>query len=339
MWRNPGVHRTGLQALTRLGTTAIAFCAVTLLAFMSFYSARSQQPFSRSRRVNSEPLLEPSLHGYLTYLSRVVRGDFGHSLNTREAVTTRMFRALPVTLSVLVGGLVVALLFALVPLLRPRAGVDRAFALLAVAGMSVHPVWLSLVSSWLFGAHWHLVADQGYCGITSAATGCDGVSHWAGHMVLPWLVFGLVTGAYYSLAVRALLRNELDEDYVRGARLKGLGERRIVRAHVARNIAPQLLGLFVTNLGMGLASLIFIEKIFGLPGLGNLFVVALRQHDVPLTSGIVVLAATTVLALTMAADLAALAFAPRPRLRRRDRLADDEHVEQLGAELGVVRVR
>jgi peptide/nickel transport system permease protein len=292
----------------------MAFCAVSLLVFMSFYSAPSQRPFSRRQHV--QPLLDSSLHGYVRYLWRfVAHGDLGRSLYSHEPVTTRLFRALPVTLSVLVGGLVIAMLFALAPLLRPARGADRAIALFAIAGVSVHPVWLSLVSSWLFGAHWHLVADQGYCGITSLSTGCNGVSHWASHMVLPWLVFGLATGAYYSLAVRALLRNELDQDYVRWARAKGLGERRIVRAHVLRNITPQLLALFVTNLGIGFGSLIFIETIFGLPGLGNLFAVALRQHDVPVTSGIVMLAATTILVTTLVADLLSLLVSPRPRRR------------------------
>ena len=332
------VQRTGWQALSRIGTSAIAFCAVTLLVFMSFYAAPTQQPFSR--RATQQVLLDRSFHGYLRYLWRLVaQGDLGRSLNNREPVTTRLFRALPVTLSVLAGGLLISLLFALVPLLRPRARLDRAFALFAVAGVSVHPVWLSLLSSWLFGAHWHVFADQGYCGITSAATGCSGVSHWASHMVLPWAVYGLVTGAYFSLAVRALVRNELDQDYVRWARAKGLGEGRIMRTHVLRNITPQMLGLFVTNLGLGLGSLLFIEQVFGLPGLGNLFLVALRQHDVPVTTGIVMLATSSVLVLTLLVDLIALALEPRQRLRRGDRLAHDEHVEQLSGELGVARVR
>lgn len=332
------MHRTGWQALARIGTTAIAFCAVTLLTFMAFYAAPSQRPFSR-RRGPQVQLLDPTFRGYLHYLWRFVsRGDLGTSLYDREPVTTRIFRALPVTLSVLVGGILVSLLFAVAPLLRPRAGLDRAIGLLAVVGVSVHPVWLSLIASWLFGAHWHLVADQGYCGIASLGSGCDGVTHWASHLLLPWLVYGLATGAYFSLAVRALLRSELDEDYVRWARAKGLGERRIVRAHVLRNITPQLVGLFVMNLGVGFGSLLFVERIFGLPGLGNLFTVALRQHDVPVTAGIVMVAASTIVVLTLLADLVALALAPRPRLRRVDRLADDEHVEQLGAELGVARV-
>ena len=297
--------------MARIGTTAIAFCAVTLLVFMAFFASQSQRPFSR--REHRELLPDPTFRGYLHYVWRAVHGDLGTSVGNGDPVTKRMFHALPVTLSVLVGGIVISLLFALAPLLRPRAGLDRAFGLFSVGGISVHPVWAALVLSWLFGAHWHLVPKQGYCGITAESTGCSGVTHWVSHMVLPWLVYGLATGAYFSLAVRALLGSELNEDYVRAARAKGVGERRIVRAHVMPNITPQLLGLFVANLGIGFTSLIFIERILDLPGLGNLFAVALRQHDAPLTAGITLLAAATITVLTLAADLLSLLAQPRPR--------------------------
>jgi ABC-type dipeptide/oligopeptide/nickel transport system permease component len=301
------VRATG-QALARLGTTAVAFCAVTLLVFMAFYAAPSQRPFSRRGPRASLP--DPTFRGYLHYLWRfVAHGDLGSSLANGEPVTQRMFHALPVTLSVLAGGLVLSLVFAVAPLLRPRARLDRAVALFSVGGVSVHPVWLALLFSWLFGAHWHLVPKQGYCGITATSTGCSGVSHWASHMVLPWIVYGLATGAYFSLAVRALLGSELDEDYVRAARAKGVGERRIVRVHVVRNITPQLLGLFLVNLGIGFASLIFIERVLDLPGLGNLFAVALRQHDAPMTAGITLLAAATITVLALVADLLVYASA------------------------------
>jgi peptide/nickel transport system permease protein len=283
---------------------------------MTLYSAPSQRPFSRRR--GHELLIDRSVRGYLHYLWRfVAHGDLGVSLGNNELVTKRMFHALPVTLSVLAGGLVISLLFALVPLLRPTGKLDRGIALFALAGISLHPVWLSLVTSWLFGAHWPIFHNQGYCGITSATTGCSGLSHWASHMALPWTVYGLVTGAYFTLAVRVLVRTELDQDYVRWARAKGLGERRIMRAHVLRNITPQLLGLFVTNLGLGLGSLLFIEKIFDLPGLGNLFVVALRQHDVTLTAGIAMLATSSLLVLTLLVDLVVLSLEPRASAPRR----------------------
>jgi peptide/nickel transport system permease protein len=194
-----------------------------------------------------------------------------------------------------------------------RRPVDRSASLLAMTGISLHPVWISLVAAWLFGAHWRLLPIGGYCGVTSLGTGCDGVSHWASHLLLPWLVFGMLNGAYYALAVRSLLAAELGEEYVVQARAKGMGERRIVRVHVLRNIASPLLALVVTNLGIAFSTVIFIETVFGLPGIGNMFRRSLLQHDLPVTAGIVLIVTLTILALGLLADLASAALRPKPR--------------------------
>lgn len=310
------VHRGWWQALARVGSSVVAFFAVTILVFIAFYAAPGRQ-FRHGRLL---PGSDGSWHGYVQYLWQFVRhGDLGRSTFFREAVTTRIFRAAPVTVSLLLGGFVVALLIGLVPLVRPRAKLDRALALFAIAGISVHPVWVSLVLSWLFAIHWPLLAPQGYCGLTSAATGCNGLPHWASHLLMPWLIVGLAGGAYFALAVRALLQAELDQDYVRAARSRGVDERRIVRAHVLPNLAGPLLALCVTNLGVMFSAAVFVETIFGLPGLGEMFRRSLLQHDLPVTAGIVLLVTLTVLALSLVVDL--LSLLSLPRRSRAQRLA------------------
>jgi peptide/nickel transport system permease protein len=309
VWRNQCVHRTGWTALARIGSTLIASVAITLVVFLAFYAVPSKTSFTR--RGPTHRLSEPVLPAYVHYVWAFVRhGSLGHSFVYREAVTTRVLRAAPVTLSLLLGGLFFAALFSLAPLLRPRSRVDRGVTLFAVAGISIHPVWLSLLS-WLFGAHWGVLPEQGYCGLTSVSTGCDGVTHWASHLLLPWIVLGLVTGAYYSLGVGALLCLELHEGYVVQARAKGVRERRIVRVHMLRNLAGPLLALAAMNVGVAFSAVVFIESIFSLPGLGQMFRFSLRQHDLPVTAGIVLVATLTVLALSAIADLAALALRPR----------------------------
>jgi peptide/nickel transport system permease protein len=218
-----------------------------------------------------------------------------------------------VTVSLVAGGLVVALLLSLYPLFRPPRLADRSSSLLAMAGISLHPVWISLLAAWFFGAYWRLLPVGGYCGLTSLGTGCDGVTHWASHLLLPWLVFGVLNGAYYALAVRALVATELEQEYVVQARAIGTSERRIVRSHVLRNIASPLLALVVTNLGIAFSTVIFIETVFGLPGIGNMFRRSLLQHDLPVTAGIVLTVTSTILVIGLLADLASTAFRPKPR--------------------------
>jgi peptide/nickel transport system permease protein len=290
----------------------VSFCAITLLVFIAFYALPSRDSLPRREPVHAAADSTP--HGYVTYVWNLVRhGSLGNSFYSREPVTTHVMRAVPVTLSLVAGGLAIALLLSLFPLLRMRRPVDRSASLLAMTGISLHPVWISLVAAWLFGAHWRLLPIGGYCGVTSLGTGCDGVSHWASHLLLPWLVFGMLNGAYYALAVRSLLAAELGEEYVVQARAKGMGEQRIVRVHVLRNIASPLLALVVTNLGIAFSTVIFIETVFGLPGIGNMFRRSLLQHDLPVTAGIVLIVTLTILALGLLADLASAALRPKPR--------------------------
>jgi peptide/nickel transport system permease protein len=304
------VQRVAWQAVERTAMAAVSFCAITLLVFVAFYALPSRS--SLPRRLPAHQAVKSTPHGYLVYVWNFVRhGDLGTSFSFHEPVAKHVLHAVPVTVSLIGGGLVLALLLSLYPLLRPARSVERTSSLLAIAGISLYPVWISLVVAWLFGAHWKLLPVQGYCALTSLGTGCDGVSHWASHLVLPWLVFGVVNGAYYALAVRALVAAELEQEYVVQARAIGTGERRIVRSHVLRNIAPPLLALVVTNLGIAFSSTVFIESVFGLPGVGSMFRRSLIQHDLPVTAGIVLIVALTILALSLLADLASAALRPR----------------------------
>lgn len=293
----------------RLATAVVSFCAVMAIVYACFFDMPAKA--SLPRRNQPANIDEP--HGYVAYAWNLVRhGDLGNSLIFREPVTTHIMRALPITLSLVGGGVVVAVLLSLFPLFRLPRGVDRGATFASLAGVSLHPVWLSLIVAWFFGAHLRVLPTQGYCGIADLGTGCDGLSHWASHLLLPWLVFGVINGAYYSLALHTLLGTQLDEDYVREARAHGTSERRIVRVHVLRNVAPSLLGLLVTNLGVAFSSAVFIESAFGLPGVGNMFRRSLLQHDLPVSAGIMVMIALTILAASLLADLATIAL-PSPR--------------------------
>jgi peptide/nickel transport system permease protein len=306
------VHRAAWQALERTAMAAVSFCAITLLVFVAFYALPSRN--SLPRRAPHRPTTNVTAHGYITYVWNFVRhGSLGTSFYYREPVTAHVLRAVPVTVSLVGGGLVVALLLSLYPLLRPPRLADKSSSLLAMAGISLHPVWISLLVAWFFGAHWGVLPVGGYCGLTSLGTGCDGVTHWASHLLLPWLVFGVLNGAYYALAVRALVAAELEQEYVVQARAIGTSERRIVRTHVLRNIASPLLALVVTNLGIAFSTVIFIETVFGLPGIGNMFRRSLLQHDLPVTAGIVLTVTSTILVIGLLADLAGTAFRPKVR--------------------------
>src|SRR5579885_2708349 len=141
----------------RLLSSLTAFLAVTLLVFVAFFVLPRDPQGGASRHGAPQYRIHGAMLGeYEHYLWRLVRhGDLGRSYGTRERVTTRLMRAAPVTLSLVAGGVVVWLLIG-VPLgllaaLRPRSLLDRAAAVLVFAGLSVQPVWLGLMLSYVFG--------------------------------------------------------------------------------------------------------------------------------------------------------------------------------------------
>ena len=306
--------------VARLASSLALFVAITLFVFVAFFAF----PTNGGGRFGAvrEPYRSGSLpNAYTHYVWKLVRhGDLGRSYADREAVTARVFRAAPVTLSLVVGGVLVWLLIA-IPLgamsaLRPRSLLDRGLTVLVLIGLCSHPVWLGLMSGFLFGEHWHLVPNNGYCDLFSPSTGCGGPVQWTDHLLLPWLIFGLLNAAVYTIMFRAFVIEELDQDYVRTARAKGAGNVRVVRVHVLKNVLPSFVTMLGMNMGIALGGVIFVESAFGLPGLGGMLRRSILQHDLPLTAGIVFFLALAIMLLNLIVDLTYAALDPRVRLSR-----------------------
>ncbi len=301
----------------RLLSSLTAFLAVTLLVFVAFFVLPRDPQGGASRHGAPQYRIHGAMLGeYEHYLWRLVRhGDLGRSYGTRERVTTRLMRAAPVTLSLVAGGVVVWLLIG-VPLgllaaLRPRSLLDRAAAVLVFAGLSVQPVWLGLMLSYVFGHTLGVLPVDGYCSIANLSTGCDGLSHWAAHLILPWITFGILNAALFATMVRGLVLEELNADYVRTATAKGAGTFRVVRAHVLRNVSVPLLTMVAVQGGTSLAGVVFVETAFDLPGLGGMLGRAAQTRDLPLTAGSVVFFAVAIMVVNLLVDLAYAFVDPR----------------------------
>jgi peptide/nickel transport system permease protein len=315
----------GRFVVGRLAASVLLFFAVTLFVFVAFFVMPRDDGGRFERSTPPQYRLHGSMLGeYAHYVWRLVgHADLGYSYGTRERVTTRLFRAAPVTLSLLAGGMVVWLLIS-VPLgllaaMRPRSLIDRGSSLLVMVGLSAHPVVLGLALSWLFGHRLPLLPANGYCSVNNLSTGCDGLSHWASHLVLPWLTFGIVNAALFTMMIRALVIEELNEDYVRTARAKGAGARRIACGHLLRNVTLPLVTMVGVQAATSLGGVIFIESTFDLPGLGGILRRAAQTRDLPLTAGSVVFLALAIMLLNLIVDVAYALL--DPRIRAASRLA------------------
>ena len=302
--------------VARLASSLLVLVAITLFVFVAFDVTPANRP-PPGAATNPYRIHGSLPHQYGRFLWRLLHADLGRSYTDREPVTARLGRAVPVTLSLVAGGLLVWLAIAiplgLLAALRPRSPVDLAVTVAVLVGVSLHPLWLGLVLGFVFGTHWHVVPASGYCDLFSPSTSCGGPAQWLDHLLLPWLTFGAINAALYMLMLRGIVREELDQDYARTARAKGAGTVRLLRAHIGANVLPPFVTMLGMNVGVALAGVVFVESAFGLPGLGGLLRTSIMRRDLPLTAGIILFVAAVIVLLNLLVDLACSVLDPRVR--------------------------
>jgi peptide/nickel transport system permease protein len=237
------------------------------------------------------------------YLSGIPRGDLGVSLFQREPVSElivgRLGATLELALSALVFGVVAGFFLGIVSALKRGSLADLAVMVFAQLGVSIPVFYLGILLSALFAVRWNWFPAVGRGTL--------------GHLVLPALTLGLGLAAIASRLVRASLLESLHEVYVRGARARGLPDRKVI-AHALRNALLPVVSVLGVRFGVLLGGSVLTESVFGWPGLGSLAVTAISQRDFPLVQGIVLVFASMFLLLHLAVDLAYGVLDPRIRI-------------------------
>ena len=170
-------------------------------------------------------------------------------------------------------------------------------------GVSAHPLWIGLMLAYIFGFRLEVTPIGGYCAVFTPSETCGGPVQWAYHLLLPWIAFGAVFAAIYARMIRASVLEVYDADHVRTARAIGMSEGRILRTQVLRNALLPLVTMLGMDLGIAFGGAIFVERAFGLPGIGKLLISSLGGRDLPVILGIVVLVTTAILFFNLLVDL------------------------------------
>lgn len=319
----------------RAVAAAVVFLAVTISTFVVFFVIPTSAGVGVRRRQSESTIAnEADLHGsiasqYGQFVSRVfTRGYLGRSSYTRQDVRSMIAQAAPVTISLVVGGVIVWLLIAIpvgtLSALRPRSLLDRLGMLFVLAGVSAHPLWLGLMLSYVFGFKLGIApSNAGYCDFVSPQPGaiCGGPVQWAYHLLLPWLTFAFFFAALYTRMIRAQVAEALNDDWVRTARAKGASEWRVMRVHVLRNALLPVVTMVGMDMGVAVGSVLFVEEAYGLPGLGKMAYDAILRHDLMVVIGVVVVVTTAIVVLNLIVDVAYGLIDPRVRVVRPGRAA------------------
>lgn len=300
----------------RLTWAIVLTFVVTLVTFVVFFVLPKHFHNGRRNERGTDILTPFDARGtvpvaYLSFLGHVaLHFDLGTSRATDEPATTVIWRALPVTASLIFGGLLIWLLIAfpigIIAALRPRSFLDKGAMLIVIVGAAAHPLWISLLFSYIFGLRLHWFPISGYCDFThvkDSTNGCFGPRYWAYHMVLPWITFGLVFAALYARMIRASLLETLDEDFIRTAHAKGASMSQVVRRHALRNAMLPIITMLGMDVGVAFAGALFIEQIYELPGMGRLFVNAIGSGDTSVIMGIALVVSFAVVVANLIVDI------------------------------------
>ena len=322
--------------LKRLAWSVMLVFLVTLITFLVFFVIPPNERGSR-RVAFVTPNLQTQYNQqdkslprqYYVFVNHIAHGDLGTSYRYDKPVGRLIWKSLPVTLTLLIGGTILWLLIAfpigVISALRPGSILDRGLMVFVLIGIAAHPVWLGYSFSYLLGARLHAFPVAGYCDFSYDANSpnlCGGPKLWAYHMVLPWFTFAFLFAALYARMIRACVLETMDEDYVRTARAKGASEWRVLRKHVLRNaLIPVVAMLSMDMVVISLTGVIFIESVYELPGMGTELYRALTTSDLPVILGVVIVVCLVVTIANLIADILYTRLDPRlslsgPRRRR-----------------------
>jgi len=252
---------------------------------------------------------QPLYVQYARYLARIVRGDFGRSVRSREPVLGRLRDTFPVTLSLALIGVVfttaVSLPMGILAAYRRNTPLDLATILIVLTGSAMPVFAVGLILLWIFGVTLRWFPISGYAPLTT-------LSGWQ-HMVLPAITVSSGTVALLARLTRSSMLETLHQGYVQTARAKGLREVLVVLRHAFRNALLPVITVIGLQFGILLSGAVVTESIFSLPGMGRLLVQAILGRDFPVVQGAVLLAAFTFVLTNLIVDTVYAAADPRIR--------------------------
>ena len=242
---------------------------------------------------------------YARFMTGALRGNFGESLRYRRDALGLVLERLPATAllaatSILLT-LVIALPLGVLTAVRRDTFLDHAGTLATVLGQATPGFWLGLMLIYVFSVQLRWLPTGGTGGIA--------------HLVMPSVVLAAFFSARIARLTRSSVLDALNEDYVKTARAKGLGEWRVIGKHTLRNSAIPIVTLAGLEVGQLLGGAVVTETIFAWPGLGRLTVQALLNRDFPVVMAAVSFTSIVYTLMNLIVDLLYGWLDPRVRVR------------------------
>jgi len=302
--------------LTRLLSAIPTLFLIIVLAFMMMHAAPGG-PFDEERAMPPETaanierayhLDEPLPQQFLRYFSALVQGDMGPSYrypgySVAELISGAMVLSLKIGALAMLCAMVVGVAIGVVAALRKNTFIDRLVTGLAMLGISVPLFVIAPIFVLVFAV------NLGW--LPASWSGTDSTIRY----LMPVIALALPQIAYIARLTRGSMIEIMNSDFIRTARAQGLDTLTIVRRHALRPAMLPLLSYLGPAIAAVLTGSVVVEQIFGVPGLGQLFVRGALNRDYTLVLGIVIFYATLVIALNVVVDIVYAFLDPRIRNR------------------------
>jgi peptide/nickel transport system permease protein len=318
------IRRLLLLIPTLFGITLITFLLIRLapgnaaLLHGGGPNAHAITAEARAQMIKLYDLDKPIHVAYFDWLARVFRLDLGTSFVDHRPVAAKIAERLPLTMS-LVGSAVILSYLIAIPLgvvaaLKRGQVLDRSisfivFLLYSIPGFVAALLLIMLVAG---GDYLNLLPMYGVNSINADAMSLPAwVWDRVEHMILPVICLTYASLAATSRYARVSMLDALAQDFVRTARAKGLPEKAVVFRHALRNALIPIITIFTLELPGLIGGAIIIEAIFSLPGMGQLYFLALEARDTPVMMGTTLLTAVVTLFSYLLADILYVVVDPR----------------------------
>ena len=301
----------------RLAHIFLVLLGVSFLSFLLMYVSPGdpvRAMYAVSGSIPSEEVLEqtreelglndPFIIQYGNWISNCLRGDFGTSYSKGEAVATLLMERVMPTIQLALLSLVIMVLVA-VPIgvysaLRQNSILDYLLRGTTFISISMPNFWVGLLLLYV------VAMKLGWLPVVSNQMNFQ-------RLILPAVTLAIAMAGKYARQVRAAILEELRQDYVAGARARGLSERCVLWCHVLPNAVLPLITMLGLSLGSLLGGTAVVEVIFSYPALGSLAISAITSRDYPLIQGYVLWIALIYMAVNLVVDLSYNRLDPRLR--------------------------
>jgi len=255
----------------------------------------------------------PLYEQYTDWIKGLLTGELGHSIRFSMPVKDLLLDRLPVTMSLAVLTLTIVLMVSL-PLgmfaaRRQNKLSDVSLSTLTQIGMAVPSFWLGMMLILYVGMQFSFFKISGYIPWSQSVAGALST------LILPALTIAIPQIAVNFRYVRTAILEQMQLDYVRTIRSKGMSERNVMYKHVLKNAMIPILTVFGLIMAEVVAGTIIVEQVFSLPGVGQLLITAISNRDFPLVQGIVMYITVAVVVINFIVDILYSVLDPRIRLR------------------------